>query len=95
MTTKTEVIAAIDAALAVANALDDQAATIAQLTQEKTDALAAAAAAQTLAGNRMTAINAMKAKIIEANEVDVAEEAADTAGDAARADALAIANAAV
>lgn len=41
MTTKAEVIAAIDAALTVANALDDQTAQIAQLTQQRDNAIAA------------------------------------------------------
>ncbi len=86
-TTKAEVVAAVNAALTSAQALDDQATLVASLQAQL-------ASATSLAATRRAAIDAIKAKIVAANAADVQEQAADTAGDAARAQALALANAA-
>jgi len=86
-TTKAEVVAAVNAALIAAQDLDDQSSQIVALQAQLTTA-------NTLATDRRNVIDAMKAKIEEAQSADVQEQAADTAGDAARAEALALANAA-
>lgn len=73
MSTKAEVIASIDAALVVANNLDDQAATIAQLTQERDAAVA-----------ERDAANATVAQFKTFRDAVVADAAARKLADAAK-----------
>lgn len=84
---------ALDEAYAAAG-LPNQTAQIVALTSDVATRTTERDNALTLAASRRTAIDAMKAKIEEANAADVAEHAADTAGDTARAQALTLANAA-
>lgn len=76
MSTKAEVVAAIDAALAVANNLDDQAATIATLTQQRDAAITERDAAQGQVTALQSKINAAKVKA----QADKDADAANTAG---------------